>query len=349
MIDTNKINQIENEYKKITSELQKSEVVFNSKKYQNLFKKLKKIEKIYEQIQKLKIVQKEIKNNEEIIETESDKELKKLAIEELKILKEKEKNILDLIEKYNKEDKKESINQIIIEIRAGTGGKEATLFAKDLFRMYTKYAEKQGWETKIYDTTKSDLGGFKEIIFEIKGPNIFKKMKYEAGVHRVQRIPETEKSNRIHTSTSSVAILPKIKKEQIEIRPQDIKIETARAGGPGGQNVNKVETAVRITHIPTGIVIRCQSERSQAQNREKALELLRSKLYILEQKKKTAKIQDLRKSQIGSAERAEKIRTYNFPQDRITDHRIKKSWHNIQNILDGNLDPIIKEFENYQK
>lgn len=237
------------------------------------------------------------------------------------------------------------INSIILEIRAGAGGKEASLFASDLAQMYTKYAEKQNWQVSIIDESKDDLGGYKEVVFGISGLNVYEKFKNESGVHRVQRIPATEKSGRIHTSTASVAVLPEIPEEKIEIKPDELEISFTRAGGPGGQNVNKVETAVRILHKPTGIMAACQSERSQQRNREKAMNVLQAKLGEMKREKETGKIAEERKQQIGTQDRSEKIRTYNFLQDRITDHRIKKTWHNIEKIMEGNLEPIFKTFE----
>ena len=234
---------------------------------------------------------------------------------------------------------------VIIEIRAGAGGDEAALFAANLYRMYTRFAEKQDWRTKLLNANRSSLKGFKEVIFQINGENAYDKLKQEAGVHRVQRIPETEKSGRIHTSTASVAVLPQVEEKQVEIKPSDLKIDIFRASGPGGQNVNKRSTAVRLTHIPTNIVINSQNERSQGANKENALNILRSKLYLLKTEQELKKIGQERKAQIGTADRSEKIRTYNFPQDRITDHRIKKSWYNLEKILDGNLNPIIKKFQ----
>lgn len=231
---------------------------------------------------------------------------------------------------------------VIIEIRAGTGGKEASLFARDLLRMYTKYAKSQGWRQKILHSRPEESGGIKEIVFELTGPDVLTKMQYEAGVHRVQRVPSTEKRGRIHTSTATVAVLPKPKAKQIKINPQDIRIETFRSSGPGGQYMQKTESAVRITHLPTGIVATCQTARSQVQNKESALELLQARLLEKKEKEELAKMTEERKGQIKWAKRAEKIRTYNFPQNRITDHRIKKSWHNLEDILDGNLAPLIR-------
>jgi len=238
----------------------------------------------------------------------------------------------------------ENKQTIYLEIRAGVGGEEAALFAKDLWRMYLKFFEKNKWQVKILDFNGTDLGGIKNLIAEISGPNVYDLLQQEAGVHRVQRIPITEKSGRIHTSTASVAILPKLDLPQIQIKDSDIEIEFFRASGPGGQNVNKVETAVRILHKPTGIVVSCQTERSQQRNREIALQLLKNKIYQLQQEKISSSLTEERRKQIGSQERAEKIRTYNFPQNRITDHRLNKSWYNLDEIMDGNLESILKAF-----
>jgi peptide chain release factor 1 len=233
-----------------------------------------------------------------------------------------------------------------MEIRAGVGGKEAALFARDLLRMYQKYCEKKGFDFLILDQNEDDLGGIKSATIQIRGENVFEIFKNEAGVHRVQRVPVTEKSGRIHTSTASVAILPQVKFDEIKINPQDIEVEFFRASGRGGQNVNKVETAVRIRHKPTGIVVSCQTERFQHRNREIAMQMLKAKLWELEESKKIGEIGELRKSQIGTQERSEKIRTYNFPQNRVTDHRINKSWYQLEDILDGDLDIIFKHFTN---
>ena len=240
------------------------------------------------------------------------------------------------------DDKKH--NKAILEIRAGAGGNEAALFAFDLFKMYQAYAAKRGWKFFIINESKNDLGGYKEAIAEIQGISVYNILKYESGVHRIQRIPTTEKSGRIHTSTSSVAILPVAEETEIEIKDSDLEISFSRAGGPGGQNVNKVETAVRILHKPTGFVVQSREERSQLKNRERAMKVLRAKILDEKLRREEEILRKERKEQIGTADRSEKIRTYNFLQDRVTDHRTKQSWHNINNILAGNLDPVIEAF-----
>ena len=238
-----------------------------------------------------------------------------------------------------------NINKIILEVRAGTGGEEAAIFAGDLVRMYQKYAARKGWIFKVLDVSPS-VSGVKTFVAEIAGNGVYESLKQESGVHRVQRVPETERQGRVHTSTASVAILPVIEAQEMQIKESDLEVTFSRSGGPGGQNVNKVETAVRILHKPTGIVVSSREERSQYANRERAMEILRAKLYNIQKEQAVGSIEQIRKEQIGSAERAEKIRTYNFPEDRITDHRIGKKWHNIEKILEGDLDPIVKSFSN---
>jgi len=241
------------------------------------------------------------------------------------------------------------INKLILEIRAGAGGDEAAIFAGDLARMYQRYATKKGWKFSIIDYHQTSQGGYKTFIAEIDGEDSYDSLKQESGVHRVQRIPTTEKSGRIHTSTASVAIMPVVEPKDVEINPGDLEVSFFRSSGPGGQNVNKVETAVRILHKPTGVVVSSQSGRSQHANREQAMNILRSKLYEEQQRQHVEKLGELRREQIGTADRSEKIRTYNFPQDRITDHRIGKKWGNIGEILDGNLDKVIKAFSKTPK
>lgn len=274
-------------------------------------------------------------------------ELGDLAKDDLARIEEQKTAIIAEMEKILEKEKQEEEfpNEAIMEIRAGVGGEEAALFAEELAHMYQAYAETQGWSSRIVAESKTDLGGYKEVVVELKGLDVYRRMRFETGVHRIQRIPATEKAGRVHTSTASVAILPIRKKHKIEINPADIEMEFSRAGGAGGQNVNKVETAVRIVHKPTGLEARSQSERNQLGNREKAMAVLLAKLEQYEEEKEAAKLSADRKSQIGNADRSEKIRTYNVLQDRVTDHRLKESWHNLPLVMEGNIGSILDALE----
>ncbi|MDQ5952782.1 MAG: peptide chain release factor 1 [Patescibacteria group bacterium] len=286
----------------------------------------------------------EKENTEKMLE--EDPSMKEMIEEELKNMEvqiEGAKAQLESIVKSEREEEKFP-NEIILEVRAGAGGDEAALFAYELAEMYQRYAEKQAWACKKEYESMNDIGGYKEASFEIKGKDVYKKLRFETGVHRVQRIPSTEKQGRIHTSTASVAILPLYKKTTVVLNDADLEFETSRSGGAGGQNVNKVETAVRVIHKPTGFDVRSTSERSQLKNKERALELLRSRIQQAKDEEEAKKYSDNRASQIGTADRSEKIRTYNFPQDRLTDHRIKESWSNLPGIMLGNIDNIISSF-----
>lgn len=341
------LESIKSEYEKIKTELRQSEASSDWEKLGKLQKKKEFYERIIQGQEKLEKIKKELTDAEKILITEKYPKLISLAQEEKKKLLKEEQNLEREIKKILKtiHGNEEEPNSVIIEIRAGAGGNEAALFAGNLFNMYSKFAESQGWRTKVLNSHSTELGGYKEIIFQISGPGCFSKMKYEGGVHRVQRIPVTEKSGRIHTSTASVAVLAQPSKTQIEINPEDIKIDTFKSSGPGGQNVNKRETAIRITHVPTGIIVASQSERNQLQNRENAMAILRAKLLEKKEQEEVQKLGSKRRTQIGQAKRAEKIRTYNFPQNRVTDHRIKKTWYNLEAIMSGELNGVIKELE----
>ena len=284
------------------------------------------------------------KDASELVEV--DPAMKELAEKELSEVGRQKDTLLEQMEKIvGSPDEREWPNEIVLEVRAGVGGEEASLFAEELAQMYLKYAESHGWSRKSLDESRGTLGGYKEAQFEIHGEHCYRQLRFETGVHRVQRVPATEKQGRIHTSTASVAILPLYKRTKIEINPADLEIETSRSGGAGGQNVNKVETAVRIIHKPTGIDVKCTSERSQAQNKEKAMKLLLSRLQQAQDEEADRKRAAERKAQVGTGDRSEKIRTYNFPQDRVTDHRIKESWSNVPKVMDGALGPILEALD----
>lgn len=293
-----------------------------------------------------------------LLNSTEDEKMRELITQELAALKSQKeglKEAIDNLEMQQEARKQEESqtpeimpNEALLEIRAGTGGEEAALFALDLYRMYVRFAQNKNWHVSEISFSESETGGIKTAAISVKGPNAYKLLRNESGVHRVQRVPVTESSGRIHTSTATVAVLPKFKRIQLEIKPEDIEMDFFRSGGAGGQNVNKVSTAVRLKHIPTGTVVECQEERSQLKNRQKAMEILKAKIYEMMQSQKVQEISNLRSSQVGTAERSEKIRTYNFPQDRITDHRINENFHNIEAVLDGNLDPILKQTQKIQ-
>jgi peptide chain release factor 1 len=277
---------------------------------------------------------------------EVDPSMKELAEKEINDIETQKDQLLEqMVKIVGDPNEREWPNEVVLEVRAGVGGDEAALFAEELAQMYVKYAQSKGWRTKTLEESRSELGGIKEVQIEVKGENVYRELRFETGVHRVQRIPATEKSGRIHTSTASVAIMPIYKRTKVEINPADLEIETSRAGGAGGQNVNKVETAVRIIHKPTGIDVRCTVERSQQANKERAMKLLLSKLQQMKDEEDDRKRAADRKSQVGTGDRSEKIRTYNFPQDRVTDHRIKENWSNIEKIMSGAIAPILEALE----
>ena len=344
------IEPLKKEYEKILQEISNPDVISDWEHFEIISKRKKRLEIIFEKNEELNRLERQEKENTNILSSEEeDTELIQLAESELAIVSaEKEKlrkHIKSLIENIDKEEPIIKEGPVIVEIRAGTGGEEAALFAENLFRMYSRYAQTKGWELNILNSNRTELGGLKEIIFELKNGDVYSFMKYEGGVHRVQRIPETEKGGRIHTSTASVIVMLKPKKGKIKIVPAELKIDTYKASGPGGQNVNKRESAIRITHLPTNTVVTSQTERSLAQNKENAMAILEAKILESIEKEQEEKTKKERKEQVSSSNRPEKIRTYNFPQDRITDHRISKNWSNIEKIMDGNLDPVIEELQ----
>lgn len=338
------LDSLEQKYEKISFLLSSPS---NSVDYISLSKEFSDLEPIVKKSRELKEIRKKISEAKEILRDSKDEELRILAEEELKELDKKEEKLLNEIKILLVPKDPNDEKDIFLEIRAGTGGQEATLFAQDLFRMYYRFAERKGWKVEIMDQSVSDIGGFKEIIMSIKGKRVWSYLKWESGVHRVQRIPKTESSGRIHTSTATVAVLPEVDDVEIHIELKDLKIEAFGASGPGGQNVNRNYTAIRVTHIPTGIVVSCQDEKSQHRNKEKALRILRARLYEMAEREQIEKISKDRRKQVGTGERAEKIRTYNFIQGRVTDHRINLTLYKLEAILDGELDDLIDALSTY--
>lgn len=337
-----KLEAVEKRFEELTTKISDPEVIANQNEWREFMKEHAELEPIVEKYREYKKVQKEYEDSKEMVNDSSlDKELRDLAEMEMLEAKEKipaiEEEIKILLIPKDKDDDKD----IICEIRAGAGGEEAALFAGTLFRMYSMYAERKHWKLEILNENETGLGGYKEISFMISGKGVYSRLKFESGVHRVQRVPDTESSGRIHTSTATVAVLPVVEDVEIDINPSDIKMEVFRSSGAGGQHINKTSSAVRLIHEPTGIVVECQTERSQFQNKDNAMKMLKTKLYDIEKQKQDSEVRNARKSQVGSGDRSEKIRTYNYPQGRITDHRIGLSIYQMEDFLNGNLDEMI--------
>ena len=336
-----KLAFIENKYDELSVKISDPSIMANQNEWRKLCKEHADLEIIVAAYKEYKKVIEELQDNKEMLEIESDREMKEMLHEDINALKDREDELekeiqILLLPKDPNDDK-----NVFVEIRAGAGGDEAALFAANLFRMYTRYAENNRWKVELMSTNETGIGGFKEVVFMIKGSGAYSKLKYESGVHRVQRVPDTEPSGRIHTSTATVAVLPEVDDVEVEINDKDIKFDVFRASGNGGQCVNTTDSAVRLTHLPTGIVISCQDEKSQLKNKDKAMKVLRSRLFELAEAERAAGIAEDRKSQVGTGDRSERIRTYNYPQGRMTDHRIGLTLYKLESFLDGDIDEVI--------
>lgn len=336
-----RLDFIEGKYEELSIKISDPSVMADQKEWQRLCKEHADLEVVVMKYKEYKKTLEEIEGSKEMLNEEDDREMREMIQQELKELQESSENLqgelkILLLPKDPNDEK-----NVFVEIRGGTGGEEAALFAADLFRMYTRYAETRRWKVEVMSANETDIGGFKEIVFMIKGNGAYSRLKYESGVHRVQRVPDTEASGRIHTSASTVAVLPEVEDVDIEINANDLRIDVYRSSGNGGQCVNTTDSAVRITHLPTGLVVTCQDEKSQLKNKEKAMKVLRARLYEIAEQERTSSIAADRKSQVGSGDRSERIRTYNFPQGRVTDHRIGLTLYKLDSVMNGDMDEII--------
>jgi len=337
-----KLDAAENRYEELSIKLSDPRVIADQDEYRKLMKEFSGLEEIVLKYREYKKTKKDISDAKELLEESTDREFRELAQSELDDAKARLETIENELKQLLMPKDPNDNRNVIVEIRGGAGGEEAALFAADLFRMYTRYCERHQWRSEILDIHETEIGGIKEVIFSVEAKGAYSRLKYESGVHRVQRVPVTEAGGRIHTSTVTVAVLPEVDEVDVQIDPNDLQIDTFRASGAGGQHVNRTDSAIRITHIPTGIVVTCQDERSQHKNRDKAMKILRSKLYEMAQQQQESEIAQARRSQVGTGERSERIRTYNFPQGRVSDHRIGLTLYKIDEIMDGDLDEIIE-------
>jgi len=336
-----RLNFIENKYEELSIKISDPSVIADQKEWQKLCKEHSELELVVLKYREYRKAQEDLQNDKEMLREESDREMKDMIQEEIKELTEKIENTYQeirilLLPKDPNDDR-----NVFIEIRGGAGGEEAALFASNLFRMYTRYAERKGWKAEIISVNETDIGGLKEVVFMLKGAGAYSRLKYESGVHRVQRVPDTESSGRIHTSTATVAVLPEVDDVDLVINQNDIRIDVFRASGHGGQCVNTTDSAVRITHLPSGLVVSCQDEKSQLKNKEKAMKVLKSRLFDLAQAERSAGIAEDRKSQVGTGDRSERIRTYNYPQGRVSEHRIGLTLYRLESFLDGDIEEVI--------
>ena len=338
-----KLTEAEKRYEELIHLMAQPELATDPVRLRQYGQESAELEKVVAPFREYKAVGEELRETLSMLEDDLDQEMRELIEAEVQALGSRQSELEERLKRLLLPSDPRDDKNVIMEIRAGTGGEEAALFAADLYRMYSRYSEKQGWKIQILSTNATGIGGFKEIIFLIQGKGAYSRLKYESGAHRVQRVPVTESSGRIHTSAATVAVLPEVKEVEIKIDPRDLRIDVYRATGHGGQSVNTTDSAVRITHVPTGVVAACQDERSQLQNKMRAMSILRARLYAMEQERQTSEIDEARRTQVGTGERSEKIRTYNFPQNRVTDHRIGLTVHRLESVLEGALDEFVEE------
>jgi peptide chain release factor 1 len=338
-----KLENLEKRYEELNVLLSSPEVTANPKRLRDLAREHRDLDEVVKKYHEYKTVAKSIADDKQLLDETKDRELQEIAQAELDELEPKLQRLEEELKLLLVPKDLNDLKNVIVEVRAGTGGDEAGLFAGDLFRMYSRFAERRGWHTEVMSSNTQGIGGFKEIIFQVSGKDAYGKLKYEGGVHRVQRVPATEQNGRIHTSAASVAVLAEAEEVDIDINMNDLRIDVFRSSGPGGQSVNTTDSAVRVTHIPTGLVVQCQDEKSQLKNKNKAIKVLRARLLEAERAKEQAKITDARRQMVGSGDRSDKIRTYNFPQNRVTDHRIGLTIYQLDDVLDGNLNQFIEQ------